>query len=184
MRLAGIVLIVLALNPLIAAQKDKSQRVSPPATVELALHGKKVTVDYSRPKIRDPKTGQPRKIMGSLVPYGTPWRTGANEATAFVTEGDVVVGGVQVPKGSYTLYSLPNEKAWWLIISKKTGQWGDPYPGAQDDFAVIPMQLEPLAQTVDQFTISLEPASGQAVPARMCLAWELTKACVTLAAKE
>jgi len=189
MRSLGIMVLVLLLVPLILAQQDKSQRVSPPAKVELRLNGKKITVDYSRPQIRDPKTGQPRKIMGGVVPYGIPWRTGANEATAFVTEGDVNVGGVHVPRGSYTLYTLPNPDSWWLIISKKTGQWGDPYPGTQEDFAVIPMQLEHPPQTVDRFTITLDPPqsthqaanASEATPARLCLAWENTKACVTVA---
>jgi hypothetical protein len=175
---------VLLSVPLLLAQQDKSQRISPPAKVELMLNGRKVTVEYSRPQIRDPKTGQPRKIMGGVVPYGIPWRTGANEATAFVTEGEVSVGGVHLPKGSYTLYTLPNPDSWWLIISKKTGQWGDPYPGAQEDFAVIPMQLEHPPQAVESFTITLDPpqySQSQATPARLCLAWENTKACVTLA---
>jgi hypothetical protein len=191
MRITGVAIIVLMLTSSILAQQDKSQRVSPPAKVELMLNGKKITVKYSRPKIGDPKTGQPRKIMGGVVPYGETWRTGANEATAFVSEGDVAVGGAHVPRGGYTLYTIPNKDSWWLIISKKTGQWGDPYPGSQEDFAVIPMQLEHLSQTVDLFTITLDPprssqskTSGDAMPARMCLAWENAKACVTLAAIE
>jgi hypothetical protein len=193
MRIAAVAIIALMLPLLILAQQDKSQRVSPPAKVELTLNGKKITVEYSRPKIRDPRTGEVRKIMGGVVPYGQPWRTGANEATAFVSEGDVNVGGVHVPKGAYTLFTIPNENSWWFIISKKTGEWGDPYPGAQDDFAVMPMQLEHLSQAVDLFTITLDPprprpsmtsGSGKATPGRLCLAWENTKACVTLAAIE
>jgi hypothetical protein len=179
MRTAAITLTLLMLASSAVAQRDKSQRPSQPAEVELALNNKKITIAYSRPRIRDPKTGQPRKIMGGVVPYGEPWRTGANEATTFVTEGDLKIGGTPVPKGSYTLYTIPNENSWTLIISKKTGQWGIPYPGAKDDLARIPMKVEPLSQTVDPFTITLERAGAAA---RLCFAWENTKACVNVEA--
>ena len=70
-----------------------------------------------------------RKIFGGLVPYGEPWRAGANEATTFVIDADMNVGGKAVPAGSYTIFTLPTADAWTLIISKQTGEWGVPYPG-------------------------------------------------------
>src|SRR5216684_4473407 len=70
-----------------------------------------------------------RKIYGGLVPYGEVWRTGANEATTFVTTADVMVGGTHVPAGSYTVFTIPNKDKWTLVISKKTGEWGTAYPG-------------------------------------------------------
>src|SRR5215471_20221170 len=94
--------------------EDKSKRPSPPGTAQVTLKGKKITIDYSRPSMRG------RKIMGDLVPYGQVWRTGANEATTFVTEGDVKVGDASVPAGHYTLFSLPSEGTWKLIINKQT----------------------------------------------------------------
>ena len=63
-----------------------------------------------------------RKIFGDLVPYGEPWRVGANEATTFVINADVNVGGKAVPAGSYTLFALPTAGAWSLIVSKQTGE--------------------------------------------------------------
>lgn len=175
-----IVLSILASCAL--AQQDKSQRPSPPGNAELTLDSKKITVDYSRPKIADPKTGQARTIMGGLVPYGEVWRTGANEATTLKTEGDLLISGTRVPAGTYTLFTVPEQDKWTLVISKKTGEWGTPYPGENDDFARVPMHVEHLANVVDPFTITLPPKSGSK-PAELCVAWEKTKACADLTAK-
>lgn len=164
-----------------AAQKpapDKSKRPSPPGQAKLTFaDGKTVTIDYSRPKIRDPKTGQPRKIFGDVVPYDQPWRTGANEATTFVTTADLEVGGTKLPAGSYTLYTLPEENGdWKLIISKKTGQWGIPYPGEAEDFARVGMKSAKAPSTVDPFTITLEKQGPNA--GILKVAWENTEASV------
>ena len=63
------------------------------------------------------------------MPYGQVWRTGANEATTLVTDTNVKIGDKDVPAGSYTIFTVPNADKWTLIISKKTGEWGIPYPG-------------------------------------------------------
>lgn len=174
--------VLFALAACVVAQQDKSKRPSQPGTAEATLNGKKVSVDYDRPKITDPKTGQTRTIMGGVVPYGKVWRTGANEATTLKTEGDLDISGTTVPAGTYTLFTLPEQDKWTLIISKKTGEWGIPYPGENDDLARVPMTVEHVQQTVDPFTITLDP-SGSAAAARLCVAWETTKACVNLKAK-
>jgi len=157
------VVFVLAQNSF--AQQDKSKRPSPPGTATFKFDdGKTITVNYSRPKMNDPKTGQPRKIYGGLVPYGEPWRAGANEATSFVTNTNLTIGNTSVPAGSYTLYILPAESGpWKLIISKKTGQWGIPYPGEESDLARVDMQTTKTPATVQEFTISFDkrgPNSG------------------------
>ena len=162
------------------AQRDKSKRPSPPGTATFNfVDGKTITIDYSRPKINDPQTGQPRKIYGGLVPYSEPWRAGANEATSFVTTANLTIGSTSVPAGSYTLYILPVESgAWKLIISKKTGQWGIPYPGAADDLARIDMKTAKTPATVQQFTISFDKRGPNS--AVMKFDWENTSASVEL----
>ena len=181
MKVLKVLAAIIALTVCLAAQQDKSKRPSPPGNAEVSLNGKKVTIDYSRPKIADPKTGQPRTIMGGIVPYGQVWRTGANEATTLKTETDLDISGTKVPAGTYTLFSVPEQDKWTLVISKKTGEWGTPYPGEGDDFARVPMTVEHLQQTVDPFTITLEGSGDKS--ARMCFAWEQTKACANLTAK-
>src|SRR5271154_3609927 len=115
------------------------QVASPPAKADCKFtDGKTIHVDYSSPRMRG------RKIFGDLVPYGQPWRAGANEATTFVIDTNVNVGGKAVPAGSYTLFTLPNADNWMLIVSKQTGEWGIPYPGETSDFARMPMKLSKL----------------------------------------
>ena len=148
---------------------------SPAAKAECKFaDGKTIHIDYSSPRMRG------RKIFGSLVPYGEPWRAGANDATTFVIDVDVNVGGKMVPKGSYTLFALPNPDAWTLIISKQTGEWGIPYPGEQDDFARVPMKVSKLASTLENFTIAFDQAGGVC---SLRLEWETTRAVVDITEK-
>ena len=180
MRIFRITVVILALAAFALAQQAK--RPSEPGTAEVTLNGKKISVDYSRPHTHDPKTHQQRKMIGGTEPYGKPWRAGANEATAFVTEADLDVGGTNVPAGSYTLYALPEPGKMTLIISKKTGQWGIPYPGEQDDFARIPMEFNAnTGKETEQFTISFDKqGEGSAL---MRLTWENWEASVPIKAK-
>ena len=137
--------------------------------------GKTIHIDYSSPRMRG------RKIFGGLVPYGEPWRAGANEATTFVIDADVSVAGKAVPKGSYTLFALPNPDAWMLIISKQTGEWGVPYPGEQYDFARVPMKVSKLDAPLENFTISFDRADNACT---LRMEWETTQASVQISEKK
>lgn len=155
-------------------QQDKSKRPSPPGTAEVTLKGKKITIDYSRPSMKG------RKIMGELVPYGQVWRTGANEATTLTTEVDLNIGGANVPAGKYTIYTLPSENAWKLIINKQTGQWGTVYNQDQD-LARVDMQKSQTQQPVEQFTISFDKKGDNS--ADLVLEWENTRLSVPVKAQ-
>ena len=186
MRIARFLFVLALLAPLTFAlqnqPQDKSKRPSPPGTADVTLKGKSVKIDYSRPKVEDPKTGEKRKMIGEHEPYGKEWRTGANEATTLTTADDLDIGGTKVPAGTYTLYTLPEEgNKWTLIISKKTGQWGIPYPGKDDDFARIPMKSGTDNNAVDQFTISFDHAKKNT--ADLTLSWENWKAWVPIKAE-
>ena len=170
----ALVLMVAALAMAQPPQQDKSKRPSPPGTAEVTLKGKKVTIDYSRPYLKGRKVGQ------ELAPYGKVWRTGANEATALTTEADLNIGGVKVPAGKYTLYSLPSEGTWKLIINKQTGQWGTQYDESQD-LARIDMKKSALPQSVEQFTISFDKTND--TTAELNLDWENTRVSVTVKAE-
>jgi DUF2911 family protein len=157
---------------LASAQMDKSKRPSPPAKATCSLpDGKSITVDYSSPRAKG------RKIFGGLVPYGEVWRAGANEATTFVTTADLMVGGSHVPAGNYTMFAIPNKDKWTLIISKKTGEWGIPYPGADQDFVRVDMKASATSAPVENFTIAFDKtASG----CTLRMEWETTQATVDI----
>jgi hypothetical protein len=96
-----------------------------------------------------------RTIWGGLVPYGEVWRTGANAATMFTTNRDLMLGNVEVPAGAYTLWSTYTPEGGVLIVNSQTGQWGTAYDETQD-FARIPMVESALGQPVERFTISID----------------------------
>jgi hypothetical protein len=154
------------------AQQDKSKRPSPPATAKCDLPGGgSVTVDYSSPRAKG------RKIFGEVVPYGEPWRTGANEATTFVTTADVMVGGKHVPAGKYTIFTVPNKTEWVLIVSKKTGEWGIPYPGADLDLVRASMNVSATASPIENFTIAFDKGSKGCT---LRIEWENSRATVDI----
>jgi len=164
-------LLVLAMAVPARAQYG-GQASSPPAKADCRFaDGKTIHVDYSSPRMRG------RKIFGGLVPYGEVWRAGANEATTFVIDAGVNVAGKAVPAGSYTLFTLPKEDGWTLIISKQTGEWGIPYPGEADDFARVPMKVSKLDSPRENFTVTFDQA-GDACTLRMD--WETTRASVQI----
>lgn len=121
-----------------------------------------------------------RKIYGDLVPYGEVWRTGANEATTFVTNTALEVGGKNVPAGSYTIFTVPNRDQWTLIINKKTGEWGIPYKYQNDELARVDMKVSKLPSPLEDFTISYEKSGNGCV---MNIDWDTTRASVDIAAK-
>ncbi len=148
-------------------------QLSPRDTVRATVAGASLMVDYSRPAKRG------RVIFGNVVPWNQVWRLGANAATTFVTDKDIMLGGSAVPAGTYTLFSLPSESGWKLIVSRKTGEWGTEYdPSA--DLARIDMESSKLAQPVEQFTVSIEPQGSNAGVMRF--AWDDTEVRVPVSA--
>jgi len=172
-------LAVSATSAFAQAPKDKSKRPSPPAAPAVCkfADGKTITVDYSVPSMNG------RKVYGGLVPFNEPWRTGANEATTFVPTTDVVIGDTTVPAGNYTLYTLPGEKAWKLILSKKTGQWGIPYPEGED-FGRFEMKTEVIEIPMEKLNISFMNAPKQKNTCTLRIDWEKTRAYVGITEKK
>jgi hypothetical protein len=150
---------------------------SPRGSAEILLNGKKISVDYGRPSMHG------RKIMGELVPYGQVWRLGANKATHLTTEADLSIGGITVPKGTYTLFAVPNEKSWKLIVNKVTGQWGIPYKPEyeKEELGRLDMQLAVIPAAVEEFTISLEKSGNGGI---LKCDWEKTSASIKFTEKK
>src|SRR5579864_5282364 len=163
--------LILTLSIFAACQGKPSPTAS--ASCDLG-GGKSVKTAYSSPRAKG------RKIYGGLVPYGEVWRTGANEATTFVTSTDVVVGGKAVPAGSYTIFTVPNADKWTLIINKKTGEWGIPYKYEGDELARVDMKVSKLPSPVEDFTIAYDKSGNGCT---MRIDWETTRASVDITAK-
>ena len=170
-RIALVIGLIFSLSIFAACQS----KPSPPASASCDLGGgKTVKTDYSSPRMKG------RKIYGELVPFGQVWRTGANEATTFVTSADVVVGGKTVPAGSYTIFTVPSADKWTLIINKKTGEWGIPYKYESDELARVDMKVSKLPSPVENLTISyVKSGSG----CSLHIDWENTRASVDISAK-
>jgi len=160
---------VIGSLPLMAQE----HRVSPHATFSANADGNRITVVYGRPYTKNPRTGEVRKIWGGLVPYGKVWRTGADEATLFITQKPLVFGATTVPAGCYTLYTLPNEDgSAKLIVNKAIGQWGTDYDESQD-LARIDLKKAVLDTPGAEFTMSIDKATdgGDVIK----LSWENTE---------
>ena len=169
-RTIAIVALLIVFATTLFAQEGQKKPLSPPGQATLTFaDGKTLTIDYSRPSMRS------RKIFGGLVPYDQVWRTGANAATSLKTDADLNIGGTNVPKGSYTIYTLPGMSQWMLIINKQTGQWGTEYNQGQD-LARIPMKVTQRSSGLELFTISFDKTGGNS--ATLKLEWENTIASV------
>lgn len=164
-------LVTLLTTAILVAQEAKKPPLSPPAKAEATIGGKKITIDYSSPRMRE------RKIMGGLVPFDEVWRTGANAATTLSTEADLMIGDLHVPAGKYTLFTIPSESQWTLIVNKQTGQWGTNYDTSQD-LGRVKMKVSKLESPLEEFTIEIKPGEGH--NGTLSLRWETTEASVPI----
>jgi hypothetical protein len=148
--------------------------LSPPSKAAIDLNGKEVVIAYNTPFMRG------RQIFGALVPYGQVWRTGANSATTLKTQTDLKIGTATVPAGTYTLYTLPSETTWKLIVNKQTGQWGTVYSHSQD-LARINMRKNSLPKPQQQMTIHFENTRGSTT--QLHIRWDTTDLWVPVVAQ-
>src|SRR5215472_9415498 len=141
--------------------------LSPPMSASVTIEGKKLQVDYGAPSMRG------RKIMGALVPYGQVWCAGANDATTLTTDADLDIAGLKVPKGSYTLWAVPEKTEWTLIVNKQTGQWHTEY-NQNRDLGRVKIGVKNVPSPVERFRIEL--TSSGANKGTLLLTWENTEA--------
>ena len=141
-----------------------AQRKSPHDTV---TNGK-VTVTYGRPYKNN------RDVFGSLEPYGKVWRLGADEATTITFANDVKFGGKPVKAGTYTLFAIPNEKEWTLILNSELKQWGA-YSYEKNkgkDVEKVSVPVKKLSSPVEQLTIRFDKTHD------MIIEWDKTQVAV------
>ena len=164
--IAVVIVLVVALGAFLAY----TSTLSPEEKLSFNNNGLEVNVTYCQPS----KKG--REIFGTLVPYGQVWRTGANAATIVTFNKDVTVAGKNVPAGEYTLWTIPNESNWTIILNKETGQWGTNYD-EEEDLLRVDVPAGQTISTVEKFTIELRSADNGI---DMDLAWDNTKVTVPI----
>jgi hypothetical protein len=148
---------------------QRGRFTSPEAKTTVTIAGKEFHVDYFAPSAHG------RKVMGALVPYGEVWCTGANTATGFTLGADIQMGDLKLPKGSYSIWTLPTEKEWTLIVNSETGQFHLNYKPSRD-FGRTKMRLQKLAEPVETFRVDLRNEGGNR--GTLALVWENTEASV------
>ncbi|MBX2991432.1 MAG: DUF2911 domain-containing protein [Bacteroidetes bacterium] len=156
---------MLLLLPSLSEAQNREQPLSPRDSVFCLIDTNMISVNYGRPSMRG------RNIMGELVPWHQVWRTGANEATHFKTNYDMLLGGVPVMRGTYTLFTLPSPTGWKIILNKQRGQWGTRYDATQD-YARFDAIVEELPAPVETLTVAFD-ATG-ITSGRMKMMWEKT----------
>ncbi len=152
-----------------ATPAEAMQRPSPLGATSIMLGGEEATLCYGRPSAKD------RKVMGGLVPWGTPWRMGANEATALHLPFPADIGGVQVSPGDYSLYAVPDEGTWKIVVNRSAERWGIPINDdvRRADVGSFDRPVERIPEMVEQLSYVWTqdgPDSG-----RIVMTWEHTR---------
>lgn len=109
---------------------------------------------YSRPQMRD------REVFGSLVPYGEVWRTGANEATEITFYTDMMIDNQTIDAGAYTLYTIPKENEWVIILNNSTHVWGAYDYLQEEDLVRITVPVKKSPVTIEALSMAFEPTEN------------------------
>lgn len=146
-----------------------AQRPSPPDSTEVVLGEATVKVCYGAPSANG------RAVVGGLVPVGQPWRLGANEATTISVPFAAEIAGVRVEAGTYTLYAIPGESEWEIVVNRAVERWGIPINEQvrAQDVGSGKVRVERLTAPVERLDIAFGPAMGNA--AELVMEWELTR---------
>lgn len=153
-------LFACVLSATVSHGQDKP-KPSPAKTATGKAGAANITITYSAPSARG------RKVFGELVPYDKVWRAGANEATIFETDKDIMVEGKKLPAGKYSLYAMPGASEWSFIFNSETGQWGIKRGGETSKDA-----------SKDVLTVKAKPAKSASMTETM--AYEVTPTGFTL----
>jgi hypothetical protein len=144
-------------------------RTSPHETINARIDGDMVTLTYGRPYSKDPRSGEIRKIWGTLVPLGKAWRMGADEATSLMTQKPLQFGDTTIPAGAYTIYLVPDQDGGKLAFSSTLGGWGIPVD-EKHDVARVDVKKEPLDKPNDQLAIAID--KGQSGGGVIKIMWD------------
>jgi tetratricopeptide (TPR) repeat protein len=145
----------------------KTPAPSPTQTIKQDFGLGNIEINYSRPAVKG------RKVFGDLVPYGSVWRTGANNATTLQFSDDVSIGGVALAPGKYGLLSIPDKDNWTIIISKQTDVTSPSSYKQEMDLVRVSAPVEKLKEGVENFTIAVDNIKPNSC--QLSLSWDKTK---------
>jgi hypothetical protein len=149
MSMKRITFLLLAFATTFTTLLAQDKPASPQATAEGKIGAANVKVVYCQPSARG------RKIMGGLVPYGEVWRTGANDATTIEVDKPVKIEGKDLAAGKYSLFTIPGEKEWTIILNKEAKQWGAYKYKKEDDVLRVTVVPTKTAAPVETFNITV-----------------------------
>ncbi|HSP12373.1 MAG TPA: DUF2911 domain-containing protein [Salegentibacter sp.] len=178
LKILGIILILTA--GIIIFLRTTTKTHSPEEIVTFSKGDLELEVFYNRPYKKD------REIFGELVPFNEVWRTGANEATTFTSNKDILVDGSELKAGKYTLWTIPMEESWKVIFNSQMYPWGidleeKAYRDAEFDALVLEVPVNTSETSLEQFTILFEEANDLVF---MILSWDRTRIMVPIKEKE
>lgn len=156
--LIGFAILVVLIIAFMIYANNRNRTLSPPGEVSLETSGMKVSVNYSRPSVRE------RMIFGeeeegALQPYGVYWRLGANEPTLVEVSSDFKFGDDDFPAGKYVIYAFPRKGEMEIRLNSDLRFWGYTEPDYSQDLStvVVPVSRN---EHVEQFTIEAEEATN------------------------
>jgi len=144
-----LVIMVAMMSPVLLKAQHKN--LTPYAKATGKIGDANIVIDYSSPFVKG------RKIFGGLLPYGKLWRAGANEATIFQTDKDLVIEGKKLAAGKYSFFATPGENEWTIYFNSETGQYGSKDGGETNmdptktviSFTVKPKKLTELKEKME-----------------------------------
>lgn len=155
----GLYFFSLFFSSFIFVNAQTSNRVSPMDSVKVQIDSLDMEVVYSRPYLKGRQFGK------DIVPFGKVWRTGANEATVFKINKNVLIDGKELPKGKYSLYTIPDETQTVIIFNKDWDQWGTIYNQDRDALRVVVPTYNNSDESTEQFTINMD------ITGDVCMTW-------------
>lgn len=149
--------------------EEAADRPSPLMSESVNLEGAEVRVCYGAPSARD------RQVMGELVPFGEPWRAGANEATTINVAAPTDVAGIRLEPGSYSLYTIPGEDSWTIVLNDNAERWGIPINDdvRSADIGTATVTPEATEGMVEQLTFRFDETGSDS--AHLVMEWENTR---------
>ena len=148
---------------------ELATRVSPLDSAQIRLAGATIKLCYGRPSVRG------RQVMDSLVPYGVPWRLGANEPTRIFLPFAAAIAGVPVRRGVYSLYVVLRPDEWEVHVNRSVDRWGIPIDSVvtHKDVGKGTVPVESLSQPEEKLTLHFESTGSRAT--ELVVEWEKTR---------